>query len=286
MSIRAWAVLALLALVSGSACAAEEAAAKTTSFTQAVITKAISVMPEDLKTKLSPVEKDILSVAKPTPSGKQPAKEVYYFVEKQDGAGPTTLVDQFRAVRKKVAEKASYSTLAPLLGKLAATIIALSEPYHTSDTAFKGKAHADFEKALDTSAASLKAESDGNQKVTNPSDFAVKIAKQASDVLSKADSSETQSQTEAKTTVFSLAVNSVADCWWTLLSVEKPKTEDASSSSPGDVPTDGNFIGNVNSLKFHLPTCRYLPAEKNRVYFKTRDEAVSQGYIACKVCKP
>lgn len=46
------------------------------------------------------------------------------------------------------------------------------------------------------------------------------------------------------------------------------------------------YIGNANSHKFHLPTCRTLPAEKNRVYFATRDEAVSAGYAPCKNCNP
>jgi competence protein ComEC len=47
-----------------------------------------------------------------------------------------------------------------------------------------------------------------------------------------------------------------------------------------------SYIGNKNSKKFHLPTCGSLPAEQNRVYFKTREEAVSGGYVTCKICKP
>ncbi|WP_243276872.1 Ada metal-binding domain-containing protein [Desulfallas sp. Bu1-1] len=29
-----------------------------------------------------------------------------------------------------------------------------------------------------------------------------------------------------------------------------------------------------------------MPAEYNRVYFKTREEAVSAGYTPCKRCNP
>ncbi len=49
---------------------------------------------------------------------------------------------------------------------------------------------------------------------------------------------------------------------------------------------EGNYIGNKNSKIFHRPGCSSLPAEKNRVYFKTRDEAISQGYRPCKRCNP
>ncbi len=49
---------------------------------------------------------------------------------------------------------------------------------------------------------------------------------------------------------------------------------------------EGNYIGNKNSKIFHRPSCSSLPAEKNRVYFKTRDEAISQGYRPCKRCNP
>ncbi len=47
-----------------------------------------------------------------------------------------------------------------------------------------------------------------------------------------------------------------------------------------------NYIGNRNSKKFHLPTCRSLPAPSNQVYFKTRDEAISQGFVPCRICNP
>lgn len=47
-----------------------------------------------------------------------------------------------------------------------------------------------------------------------------------------------------------------------------------------------SYIGNKNSKKFHLPTCGTLPAEKNRVYFTTRDEAIKNQFQACKNCNP
>ena len=46
------------------------------------------------------------------------------------------------------------------------------------------------------------------------------------------------------------------------------------------------YIGNINTLKFHRPTCSYLPDLKNRCYFSTRSSAISAGYVPCARCKP
>ncbi len=57
----------------------------------------------------------------------------------------------------------------------------------------------------------------------------------------------------------------------------------ASQSSPS---SGGEYIGNVNTHKFHRPTCGSLPDEKNRAYLSSRDEAINLGYVPCKKCKP
>ena len=44
------------------------------------------------------------------------------------------------------------------------------------------------------------------------------------------------------------------------------------------------YIGNVNSKKFHLPSCPNLPAEKNQILFSSYDEAVAAGYSPCSTC--
>ena len=46
------------------------------------------------------------------------------------------------------------------------------------------------------------------------------------------------------------------------------------------------YIGNINTKKFHLPTCSGLPQEKNRTFFDSREEAISAGYDPCGTCKP
>ena len=53
-----------------------------------------------------------------------------------------------------------------------------------------------------------------------------------------------------------------------------------------DNTTNEVYIGNLNSMKFHRSSCSSLPAEKNRIYFDNKDEAVNKGYVACKRCNP
>lgn len=46
------------------------------------------------------------------------------------------------------------------------------------------------------------------------------------------------------------------------------------------------YIGNVNTKKFHLPSCNTLPANKNRIFFIDRNKAIEEGYVPCKKCNP
>jgi competence protein ComEC len=75
----------------------------------------------------------------------------------------------------------------------------------------------------------------------------------------------------------------------TILSTDE--AAEALSATPTPKPeknTSGShlYIGNKNSKIFHLASCRTLPAEKNRVYFSTREEAINAGYRPCKNCNP
>ena len=56
-------------------------------------------------------------------------------------------------------------------------------------------------------------------------------------------------------------------------------TDPAASSTAQQV-----YIGNVNSKKFHLPSCPNLPAEKNQIVFSSYEEAVEAGYTPCSSC--
>jgi len=48
------------------------------------------------------------------------------------------------------------------------------------------------------------------------------------------------------------------------------------------------YVGSVNSDKYHLPDCRW--AQKinvdNEVWFDSKEDAKEAGYVPCKVCDP
>ncbi|MEN1762249.1 Ada metal-binding domain-containing protein [Anoxynatronum sibiricum] len=61
----------------------------------------------------------------------------------------------------------------------------------------------------------------------------------------------------------------------------KEESSAAAESSDGQ-----SYIGNKNSDIFHTSDCSSLPAEHNRIYFDTRDEAIETGQRPCQRCKP
>lgn len=54
------------------------------------------------------------------------------------------------------------------------------------------------------------------------------------------------------------------------------------------ISQDKAYVGSSKSTKYHYTWCRW--AQKinpgNRVVFSSAKEALSSGYIPCKVCKP
>lgn len=50
--------------------------------------------------------------------------------------------------------------------------------------------------------------------------------------------------------------------------------------------TEYQYIGNLNSKKFHYSHCSSIPNEENRIYFTSKAEAEEKGYTACGICKP
>ncbi len=57
--------------------------------------------------------------------------------------------------------------------------------------------------------------------------------------------------------------------------------------TPETEATEGEsqlYIGNKNSKKLHLPTCKSLPSEKNQVIFDSYEEAIAAGYTPCSNC--
>lgn len=76
------------------------------------------------------------------------------------------------------------------------------------------------------------------------------------------------------------AKNADADTLSAQRDVTTPKTE-----AKGDT-VEAGYIGNSKTKKFHLPSCKTLPAEHNRMYFDTRDNAIQAGYTLCGNCHP
>lgn len=267
-------VLLLLTVFLQSAVLAEEANGQS-AFVSVVIERAIEFMPAEQRAKLTSVRKEIISGAKFVSASGKPAAEPYYFVGKSKGTAPADLAEQFRLTREALAKNSDYPKIAPSLGRLAAYVISVCQPYHSDETAYGSPSHMAFEKRLDASSASLKAKFDKLDKVNDPKSFVLATAKEANKLLQQLQTKaeETKDPAAIDSAVFSLAVNSVVDCWHTVLSTQSSATSN-------------QYIGNKNSHKFHLPTCRHLPDEKNRIYFKSKEEALTAGYTPCKVCNP
>ena len=71
--------------------------------------------------------------------------------------------------------------------------------------------------------------------------------------------------------------------------VAETETKISGDTEPKSEEIAATYILNTNSKKFHLPSCTFVTRmkEENRAQTQsTRDELISQGYEACKTCKP
>ena len=59
---------------------------------------------------------------------------------------------------------------------------------------------------------------------------------------------------------------------------------DVTVESPSSPAQTDQYIGNRSSKIFHLPSCTSLPAEQNRVYFDSYEDAEKEGYRPCSRC--
>lgn len=55
-----------------------------------------------------------------------------------------------------------------------------------------------------------------------------------------------------------------------------------------DVLAQGEFVGSINSDKYHYPSCTWAGKinPENKIWFVDAADAVTQGYVPCKVCNP
>ena len=70
------------------------------------------------------------------------------------------------------------------------------------------------------------------------------------------------------------------------VSFRTDRNETVQTNPTGEWEPGDGFIGNVNSKRFHLPSCSSLPAEHNRVFLESLGDALSQGFEPCGVCRP
>lgn len=70
---------------------------------------------------------------------------------------------------------------------------------------------------------------------------------------------------------------------------EKQAAPVAAESQQSYETSGSDYVINTNTMKFHLPHCRYVKTIKdsNRWdYQGSRQEIIDMGYVPCKVCKP
>lgn len=91
-------------------------------------------------------------------------------------------------------------------------------------------------------------------------------------MLCSCDSSKNLSQTNSK-----------------VLSDSKSENESIDEPTYVQVTETYKYVGNKNSMKFHLPDCRFvsLMNENNKVFFEcSREQVVSEGFSPCEKCCP
>lgn len=67
-----------------------------------------------------------------------------------------------------------------------------------------------------------------------------------------------------------------------------PVVMGAVQSAVTSVSGPGKYLGHKNTKKFHQPDCPWAKkiGAENQVWLSSREEAVKNGYVPCKVCNP
>ena len=60
------------------------------------------------------------------------------------------------------------------------------------------------------------------------------------------------------------------------------------TESSGSNNINEEYIGNIDSMKFHLPSCEFaqIMAKRRRVFFQSREKAKLLGLSPCNWCMP
>lgn len=96
---RTFLLTALLIVLPTAQCKSAEVI-KQTDFTGVVIKKAIEFLPQEVRSKVSSAEKEIISAAKPKSASEKPFSELFYFVSKKKVLRPKYLLRRFGKLEK------------------------------------------------------------------------------------------------------------------------------------------------------------------------------------------
>ena len=72
---------------------------------------------------------------------------------------------------------------------------------------------------------------------------------------------------------------------WGITETESTETE-VESIPETPIADISKLIGNTGTLVFHNSDCKYSKSKKCTAFFKTKDEAIQEGYKPCGTCKP
>ncbi len=71
-------------------------------------------------------------------------------------------------------------------------------------------------------------------------------------------------------------------CDTSIPSHEKPEQNIIDTSAENS----GQLLGNTESLVFHNPDCKFSKSKNCTAVFKTKEEAIHEGFKPCGICKP
>jgi len=57
-------------------------------------------------------------------------------------------------------------------------------------------------------------------------------------------------------------------------------------NNKGDAAVGAMYVGSSGSNKYHSLDCRFVDKIKNKIYFKSAEEARNNGKMPCKTCNP
>jgi len=65
-----------------------------------------------------------------------------------------------------------------------------------------------------------------------------------------------------------------------------PQTQPKDNITDNAMEEIPKLSGNTSTYVFHSPGCKFSKSKKCTSFFKTREEAIQEGYKPCGICKP